>query len=485
MQSRLGVTESLSDKIFLGSNVGELETGDVPANITRVNLSVDSDHYYTAGDDTGRAIEVTCPWGTQEMANSILASVSGKTYQPYTATDALLDPAAEIGDAVTIGGYYSVIAGISTSFDRACAPTISAPGSDEIDDEYPYESREKRETDRQLAQTRSLISKTAEEIRLEVSNELDGLSASIDIKLDSITSQITGINGQVSSITQTVSGIQTQITGLNNQVSSIDQKVDSISLDVSNGTSSSRIELTVDGVRVSSATVEFTGNIIFASDLTDGRTSISGDNIDTGEISARYIRLGGQMEVYESTSRRADVGGYIGFMSGASATGESTDGIAIANYTERAVVICTNRGARMGYDGVSTVVCTSSQVSINGDTVYINGEPQSASDARLKTDVQYDVDDYLNVFDKLKPATFVYNGHKRRHMGFLAQEIQETLKEEGIPEEHFAALCTEVPNEERPMGMYSLRYGELQIMTVAKVQQMDKRLKALEAKLVG
>ena len=479
------MTESLSDKVFLGSNVGDLETGDVPANITRVNLSVDSDHYYTAGDDTGRAIEVTCPWGSQEMANSILASVSGKTYQPYTATDALLDPAAEIGDAVTVGGYYSVIADISTSFDRACAPTISAPESDEIDDEYPYESREKRETDRQLAQTRSLISKTSEEIMLSVENEIQGLSASIDIKLDSITSQITGLDGQVSSITQTVSGIQTQITGLNNQVSSIDQKVDSISLDVSNGTSSSRIELTVDGVRVSSATVEFTGNIIFASDLTDGRTSISGDNIDTGEISARYIRLGGQMEVYESTSSRADVGGYIGFMSGASATGESTDGIAIANYTERAVVICTNRGARMGYDGVSTVVCTSSQVSITGDTVYINGEPQSASDARLKTDVQYDVDDYLNVFDKLKPATFVYDGHKRRHMGFLAQEIQETLKEEGIPEEHFAALCTEVPNEERPMGMYSLRYGELQIMTVAKVQQMDKRLKELEAKLVG
>ena len=479
------MTGSLSDKIFLGSNVGELETGDMPANITRVNLSVDSDHYYTAGDDTGRAIEVTCPWGSQEMANSILASVSGKTYQPYTATDALLDPAAEIGDAVTIGGYYSVIADISTSFDRACAPTISAPESDEIDDEYPYESREKRETDRQLAQTRSLISKTAEEIRLEVSNELDGLSASIDIKLDSITSQITGINGQVSSITQTVSGIQTQITGLNNQVSSIDQKVDSISLDVSNGTSSSRILLTVDGVQVSSATVRFTGDIVFESDLADGNTTVSGDCITTGEISARYIKLGGQMEVYESLRSSADVGGYIGYMTGMSSAGSTTSGIAITNYTERALMICTSSGARMGYDGVNTVVCTSSQVSINGDTVFINGEPQSASDARLKTDVQYDVDDYLTVFDRLKPATFVYNGHKRRHMGFLAQEIQETLKEEGIPEEHFAALCTEVPNEERPMGMYSLRYGELQIMTVAKVQQMDKRLKELEAKLVG
>lgn len=484
MQSRLGVTESLSDKIFLGSNVGELETGDMPANITRVNLSVDSDHYYTAGDDTGRAIEVTCPWGTQEMANSILASVSGKTYQPYTATDALLDPAAEIGDAVTVGGYYSVIANVSTSFDRACAPIISAPESDEIDDEYPYESRERRETNRQLAQTHSLITKTAEEIRLEVKNEIDGLSASIDIKLDSITSQITGINGQVSSITQTVSGIQTQITGLNNQVSSIDQKVDSIDLSVSNGNTSSRISLTVDGVQVSSATVRFTGDIVFESDLADGNTTVSGDCITTGEISARYIKLGGQMEVYESLRSSASVGGYIGFMNGHSATG-STDGIAITDYTERAMVICTSAGVRMGYDGVSTVVCTSTQVSIRGDAVYINGEPQSASDARLKTQVQEDLDRYLPVFDKLRPVTFVYDGHKRRHMGFIAQEIQKTLAEEGISEEHFAALCTEVPNEERPMGMYSLRYGELQIMTVAKVQQMDKRLKALEAKLVG
>ena len=475
----------MSDKIFLGSNVGDLETGDVPANITRVNLSVDSDHYYTAGDDTGRAIEVTCPWGSQEMANSILSSVSGKKYQPYTATDALLDPAAEIGDAVTIGGYYSVIADISTSFDRACAPTISAPESDEIDDEYPYESREKRETDRQLAHTRSLITKTAKEIRLEVKNEIDGLSASIDIQLDSITSQITGLDGQVSSITQTVSGIQTEITGLNNQVSSIDQKVDSISLDVSNGTSSSRILLTVDGVQVSSATVRFTGDIVFESDLADGNTTVSGDCITTGEISARYIKLGGQMDVYESLRSSADVGGYIGYMTGMTAAGSSTSGIAICSYDESALVICTNAGVRMGCDGVSTVVCTSTQVSIRGDAVYINGEPQSASDARLKTQVQEDLDRYLPVFDKLRPVTFVYEGHKRRHMGFIAQEIQETLKEEGIPEEHFAALCTEVPNEERPMGMYSLRYGELQIMTVAKVQQMDKRLKELEAKLVG
>ena len=293
MQSRLGVTESLSDKIFLGSNVGELETGDMPANITRVNLSVDSDHYYTAGDDTGRTIEVTCPWGSQEMANSILSSVSGKTYQPYTATDALLDPAAEIGDAVTVGGYYSVIADISTSFDRASAPTISAPGSDEIDDEYPYESRERRETNRQLAQTRSLISKTSEEILLQVENELEGLSASFSVQLDSITSQITGLNGQVSTIQQTVSSITSQITGLDGQISQIEQYVDSITLSVTNGSDSSTIQLKAGSTTISSANITFNGMVTFNDLSTAGSTVINGANITTGTISADRINLTG------------------------------------------------------------------------------------------------------------------------------------------------------------------------------------------------
>ena len=453
----------MSDKIFLGSNVGELETGDVPANITRVNLSVDSDHYYTAGDDTGRAIEVTCPWGTQEMANSILAAISGKTYQPYTATDALLDPAAEIGDAVTVGGYYSVIASVNNLFDRACAPTISAPESDEIDDEYPYESSDRRETNRQLAQTRSLITKTSEEIRLEVANEIAGLSASISVQLDSITSTV---------------------QGLGNQVSQIQQTVNSITLDVTNETASSQIRLEINGITVASQTIRFTGDVVFESNLADGSTLISGDCIQTGEISANYIHLGGKMDVYQ-TANNNFFGGYLGYMSGMTASGTSTAGIAIASSNEAAVVICTTNGTRMGYDGVSTVVCTATQVSIRGDSVFINGMEQTSSDERIKTEKRYDVDRYLGIFDRLKPCTFVYEGHKRRHMGLIAQEVQQVVADEGVSESDFAAICTIPKSEDFPDGLYTLRYGEIQIMAIAKIQQLDARIKELEAKVNG
>lgn len=476
----------MNNKYFVGQDATSFKAYAKNPPITQIILATDEgaeDAFY-AGTE-GYSLTVYCPWATQQMANDLLAKAQGFEYQGFEAGMAALPGEAERGDAVTVNGIYGMIADRTLYFNPGMNSDISAPYEEEVNHEFQYVSPIKQEFDRKIGQVQASLTVDIDNIKLEVEDEINQLSSSITVQLDSITSQITGLDGQVSSITQTVSGIQTQITGLNNQVSSIDQKVDSIDLSVSNGTTSSRISLTVDGVQLSSATVRFTGDIVFESDLADGTTTVSGDCITTGEISARYIKLGGQMEVYESLRSNADVGGYIGYMTGMSSAGSTTSGIAITNYTERALMICTSSGARMGYDGVSTVVCTSSQVSINGDTVFINGEPQSASDARLKTDVQYDVDDYLTVFDKLKPATFVYNGHKRRHMGFLAQEIQETLKEEGIPEEHFAALCTEVPNEERPMGMYSLRYGELQIMTVAKVQQMDKRLKELEAKLVG
>lgn len=471
----------MNGKIFVGKKALSLTEYKKSDPITGVILWVDNDNCFQAGDDTGTVIENDCPYGTQGMADALLDQLKGYEYQGIDANGARVTPVAELGDGLTINGIYTQLAYQNIRFSTGEVMDVAAPGKNETLHEYQTEGETSKWFSHQIAQTYSEISKTAEEIRLEVKNEIDGLSASIDIKLDSITSQITGINGQVSSITQTVDSISSEIRGLSGDVSSIEQKVDSISLEVSNSTSSSRIQLTIDGVTVASQTIRFTGDVVFESDLADGNTTISGDCITTGEVSARYIKLGGQMDVYESLNGRV-IGGYFGYMEGVSAGGSNTNGLGILGPTERSTVICTNSGVRMGFDGENTIVCTSTQVSITGDTVFINGVAQS-SDARLKTDVKYDVDDYLGVFDKLKPATFIYKDHKRRHMGFIAQEIQETLKEENIPESNFAAICTEVPNEERPMGMYSLRYGELQIMTVAKVQQMDKRLAALEARL--
>ncbi len=174
------------NKTNLGNNVSSLDYGEKVARISRINLIVDSENMYTVGDDTGRTLEVACPWGTQAMANSIFAKVIGVDYQPYAAVDALLDPAAEIGDGVSIAGIYSVIAKSAITFDKMCDADISAPYTDEIDDEYPYKTPEQRKTERQIAQTRSIITKTAEEILLEVAG-LNDKYTSLSVTIDGVT----------------------------------------------------------------------------------------------------------------------------------------------------------------------------------------------------------------------------------------------------------------------------------------------------------
>lgn len=313
-------------------------------------------------------------------------------------------------------------------------------------------------------------------------SDAEGNITTLQATSTGLAAQITDAEGDIAALQVTASGLSTTVANQAGQISSLQQTVDSFSLSVSNGESSSTIYLYAGGTLIDSARVTFTGMVTFVDLEESGATTINGDNITTGTIYADVIHLGGQMDVYRTASSFS-LGGYIGYMSGMTASGTSTAGIAIASSNEAAVVICTTDGARMGYDGVSRVVCTSAQVSITGNSVFINGEPQTTSDANRKTEVQYDVENYLSVFDRLKPCTFRYTDGSRRHMGLIAQEVQAVLAEEGIDEKNFAAICTIPQSEEFPDGLNTLRYGEIQIMAIAKIQQMAKKIEALEAEI--
>lgn len=519
----------MSDKIYLGQNADDLDYDDKVSKITRVNLSVDSDHMYTSGDDTGRMLEVSCPWGTQAMADSILAKVGAIEYRPYTADKALLDPAAEIGDGITVGGIYSVLATSSASFDKQCTVHIEAPYTDEIDDEYPHKTPAERAFARQLAQTRSLISKTSTEILLKVESEIEGLSSSIDVQLDSITSTVQGLNGKISTLEQTdesirgeisdeinglsasfnasLSGIQTQLTNnVNNLQSQIDQKVESISMSVSNGASSSTITLTVDGVQVASKTIRFTGDVVFASDLRDGETIISGDNILTGEISAEYLKLGGTMSVY---SDLADTyaAGYLGYVTGRISSNRyagigmiATEDTAVLGSAQDDVLILSVDDTGI-FAGNNIDLHAANMVRIDSDyliprydeetycgsysywwldgyfkSLHVNGSTITSSDSRLKENIDYDISKWMTMFDALKPCSYKLVKGKRTHVGMIAQEVIKAGETAGLDMEHLTAVC-----EDRESGMYGLRYEEFVPILIAKVQQLEKRLEALSA----
>ena len=123
---------------------------------------------YEAGNTDGRTLEIKNPFGSQEMANNILADIRGYQYQPLTADQALLDPAAEMGDGVTVNGVYSGIFERHTNFGRLMASNISAPTDQEIEHEFAIESPTDRQYTRFVQQTKSMLKITNMAIEAEV-----------------------------------------------------------------------------------------------------------------------------------------------------------------------------------------------------------------------------------------------------------------------------------------------------------------------------
>ena len=171
---------------YVGNRVQNVDIGEELDKVTRVVLVVDSDHVYTAGNGTGRTVEREIPWGSQAMADSLLRKLSGAVYKPFNAERALISPAFEIGDPVTVGGVYSRIIGADINYGISGLVDIYAPDLDVTEDEYPAEKTQQSSIERQLAATRSLISKTSEDIRLEVSG-LDDKYTALSVTLDGVT----------------------------------------------------------------------------------------------------------------------------------------------------------------------------------------------------------------------------------------------------------------------------------------------------------
>lgn len=290
------------------TGTGNLETGLAYAPVSRVVLMVDSGNCWTAGDDSGYTLKAECPYAGQAMADRLLSELRGYVYQPMQAEDALLDPAAELGDSVSVDGITAPLIQADLTFDQLMAGSIAAPGQRELGSEYPYQSRALRALEWKIASTRSEIYKTSEEIRLKVetvNNDLIQKKAEIDLT--------------VSGIQSTVSEVETNLGVTQKNVSKIEQYAKSIRLSVTNGETSSSFQLTADGAALSSGTIKFTGFVTFAG-LSGGTTTIDGACIKTGRIDADRIDAenlhvqkiygsNNKMSVGESSSNTLCVGG--------------------------------------------------------------------------------------------------------------------------------------------------------------------------------
>lgn len=145
-----GPTDSGAGQVKLDRNMEQYGAPPAFEPFSRVTMWYDDENAFTAGDDTGRTLEVDCPIASQAIAEKVLAAIRGYAYQPYEAAGAILDPAAELGDGVSANGVYSVLASCTTIFDALMVSDIAAPADEEIDHEMPYETQVQRTLKRKL-----------------------------------------------------------------------------------------------------------------------------------------------------------------------------------------------------------------------------------------------------------------------------------------------------------------------------------------------
>ena len=122
--------------------------------------------------------------------------------------------------------------------------------------------------------------------------------------------------------------------------------------------------------------------------------------------------------------------------------------------------------------------------------VYLGSSGSTAvtSDRNLKHSIESLDDRYDKLFDLLNPVTYIYNDHKRKHVGFIAQEVEEALLEAGISNDEFAGLCINKDFTDDPNGdggtfyekLYTLRYEEFIALNIKASQKDRVRINKLE-----
>lgn len=192
----------MSDIVYVGRKIRSFDTSAQFDGYTKVVITVSDELEYMAGVDTGRTLTLNCPWGTQDMADNILNSIQGFKYQPYTADSAIIDPAAELGDGITVNDVYSGIYSMKTTFGAVFRSKIAAPAEQELDHEYPYAVKQERRIIRQMNRLSSELRVQGGLISAEVAERksiVDSLSARLSVQAGLIDAKVSRFGGEASS----------------------------------------------------------------------------------------------------------------------------------------------------------------------------------------------------------------------------------------------------------------------------------------------
>lgn len=480
------------DKTYLGRRLAEFSPGIASQSISKVELlDENGDVVGVSGSDTGRTLTALQPDGTNAMAAAILAKVSGYKHIGYEGRKALLDPAVELGDAVTVDGLYVPLIAMDMTFDPMLAPNISAPDADELDDEYPYKSPTQRQIERNMAKTRSLITKTSEAIKLRIDG-IDGDVSSLQVSLGNVQSEVSG-----------------KIDGSTAQ-SLINQSIDKIELSVSSGSGGSTFTLKAGSTTLSTNTLDLhvkainiDGTLkanqiqtdsIYVGDLADGSDYATKTYVDNN-AGLSQTEVDDRIDTYiDSTSITAEIlrGRTVSLMAnrrteiGTIELVDTTTGYGVSISTYDGGIQLDSGGNVYITSAYRTRIQLDDDAAKIGPTVWAtDGTVIYSSDKNVKNSIDYDLSRYRQFLLDLKPCRFKYNEGQsgRYHIGMIAQDMEKSLADNGIAPSEFSGWC-KMPIRDENHNItgytYGIRYDSLIPLNTLMIQELVKRLEALE-----
>ena len=270
------------------SNANRLVIGKGLDRVTRVRVIIGQDDdgndiVYESG--SGNVVfEVTNPMGSQALADMILSQLSlrGFRYRAFDAT-AIVDPAAEIGDTVLVGGSISVIYSLSTDHSPLMIYDVSAPYEEEINHEYKFETKQERQYKRQFKEVKATLSIQADRIDAKV-EQTGGNNSSFGWSLLSNEFGLYSNNSKVFYVNATGAHVNGEITATSGLIGGFTIKSNSLS--TNGATWSTPVE---NGIYIGPSGIKL--GTKFSVDSAGNLTAESGTF--TGNIKASQIIYGG------------------------------------------------------------------------------------------------------------------------------------------------------------------------------------------------
>lgn len=319
------------------------------------------------------------------------------------------------------------------------------------------------------------IKLSADELKKDFSKTISNYSTTTQMNL-AISESAEGIMTNVSK-TYATKGVVSRLE------TSIKATAEGLETKVSKDKLVTEINASAEKVLISSSKLDLKGLVTISALQESGQTVINADNITTGTIKGRRLEAcamdGGAIAIGANNIVMNEAGLWV--------IGECS--------VDKPAYQVNNRGEIMQYwtDGIrrfysnglgvsGTWVTHFDEYTASSDWYKICIAANNTSDARYKNTIKsLDDEEHMEeLFNSLKPSAFYYNKgteyvETQRHLGFIAQDIEEAITEAGI--EADMALFDHI-NEDK----LGVNKQELIALCVWQIQKLKARVTELEKK---